>query len=196
MKLSRLTWVFLLALPLSLSGCKAVQQAQAFLNCDFSLTGVRNPMIAGINVAEKQGLTDFGVMEMATLGKHFLKGDMPMELTALVNIDNPNAQSASLMKLDWIAQIDDTELARGTTTDKISVPANAKGVQLPLKIMLDLKEVSQKDGRDNLVNFGLNLAGAGDKPTKLKLRVRPYFNVGGASVGYPGYIAVKQKVGK
>lgn len=67
-----------------------------------------------------------------------------MELTALVNIDNPNAQSASLMKLDWIAQIDDTELARGTTTDKISVPANAKGVQLPLKIMLDLKEVSQK----------------------------------------------------
>ena len=48
-----------------------------------------------------------------------------------------------------------------------------------------------KDSRQALINFGLNLADAGNRPTRVSMKVKPTILVGALEIRYPGYFTVK-----
>jgi hypothetical protein len=45
------------------------------------------------------------------------------------------------------------------------------------------------------MNFGLNLAGSGNRPSRMTLKVKPTIMVGTTPISYPGYLSVTNEFG-
>jgi LEA14-like dessication related protein len=103
---------------------------------------------------------------------------------------NPNAASAGLNKLDYILLIDDIEMTRGILDQSFVIPPNNGSTVIPLQLTFDLKKVLTGKSLDAVMNFGLNLAGVGNKPTRIKVKLKPTILVGAVQLQYPGYIAI------
>ena len=75
----------------------------------------------------------------------------------------------------------------------IQIPANGGTSIIPLTIGINLKEALKDKSGDAIANFGLNLAGAGNKPTRITLKAKPSIMVNGRSIAYPGYLTVENE---
>ena len=90
-------------------------------------------------------------------------------------------------RLEYITLIDDVEIATGTLNRRIEIPANGGVSIIPLQLGTDLLEILQGESRQALVNFGLNLADAGNRPTRVSIKVKPTILIGAVELQYPGY---------
>ena len=104
---------------------------------------------------------------------------------------NPNTADAGLTKIDWILLIDDIEMTRGILDQPVTIPANNGTALIPLQINVDLQKALSGKSADAIINFGMNLAGAGEKPTRFTLKMKPSISVNGFPVSYPGYLDIK-----
>jgi hypothetical protein len=93
-----------------------------------------------------------------------------------------------MAQFDWIVKIDEVQIASGTNESEYVIPANEGTEIIPLRISVNLLDVINKDSKDALFNFGLNLADASDKPTRVSLQIRPTVYVSNIPITYPGYI--------
>jgi hypothetical protein len=82
------------------------------------------------------------------------------------------------------------QIATGSLERRIEIPANGGTAIIPLQLNTDLVEILNKDSRQALVNFGLNLADAGNRPTRVSLKVKPTILIGAVEINYPGYFTV------
>jgi len=95
--------------------------------------------------------------------------------------------------LNWIAEIDKIEIAKGEVSQRYEIPAG-QSILMPLQINSDLYKIfSQKEGRD-LIGKALGIKDDDNRPKNLTLRVKPYVSVGKGYVKYPGYITVNKKL--
>jgi hypothetical protein len=60
---------------------------------------------------------------------------------------------------------------------------------------IDLQKALNGKSADAIINFGMNLAGAGNKPTRFTLQMKPTIIVSGFPITYPGYLNVKTEFG-
>lgn len=180
-----------------LSACSVLQQTSeitAFTKCEFRLESARNMKLAGVNIQDKHSISDIGLMDMAKIGGVLAGGTLPLTFNLNIEVKNPNPGLAAMNKLDWILIIDDIELTRGILNQRIEIPANAV-TSFPVAMSLDLmKSLNGKSG-DALINFALNLAGTGSRPTRIKLKAKPTIMVGTTPIEYPGYITIRQEFG-
>jgi hypothetical protein len=150
--------------------------------------------LAGVSVQDKISLSDFSIMEMAKIAGVIAGGTLPLTFDLNMEVKNPNTGMAAMNKLDWILIIDDIEMTRGILNQRIEIPANAVS-SIPVAMNLDLmKSLNGKSG-DALINFALNLAGSGTRPTRIKLKAKPSILIGASPIDYPGYITIKQEFG-
>jgi hypothetical protein len=98
---------------------------------------------------------------------------------------------AALNRLDWKLLIDQTEMAEGTTNQRLEVPPNGGVSSMTIDISTDVKKVLSSESLQSLANMVLNMADSGGKPTKLTLKAKPYISVGKNTIAYPGYINIK-----
>jgi len=56
---------------------------------------------------------------------------------------------------------------------------------------VDLKQALQGKSAEAMLNFAMNLSGNGDKPTRIKVKIKPSILVNGQPLSYPGYVTVK-----
>jgi hypothetical protein len=47
--------------------------------------------------------------------------------------------------------------------------------------------------KDAVINFGLNLAGTGDQPSRLTVKVKPTILIAKKAMQYPGYITLTRE---
>jgi hypothetical protein len=179
------------------SACSVLQQTSeiaALTKCEFRIESARNMKLAGVNIQDKSSLSELTMMEMAKIGSVLAGGTLPLTFDLNVQVKNPNPGLAAMNKLDWILIIDDIEMTRGILNQRVEIPANAI-TSLPVAMSLDLmKSLSGKSG-DALINFALNLAGTGSRPTRIKLKAKPTIMIGTKPIEYPGYITIKQEFG-
>ena len=171
--------------------CTAIRQAVNLTKCDFRLKDVKETSLAGVNVQNIESFTDIGFMDIAKLTTAFASGKLPLNFKLNIEVRNPNSEKAALNRLDWILMLDDTELAQGTTNDRIEVMPNGGVSEMTLDITSDVKQVLSGKSLESIANLVLNMADAGGKPTKLTLKAKPYITVGNSTVAYPGYINIK-----
>ena len=174
-----------------LSSCSLLKEMTTFSKCEFRTTTLENPELAGVDVSHIKGFGDIGFAEMAILTAAVMKGELPLEFTLNIEAKNPNPIQAALNKLEYVAFIDDIEVASGEMNTRIEIPANGGVSTIPLRLHTDLLELLEKDSRQALINFGLNLADAGSRPTRVSLKVKPTILVGVTEIVYPGYFKVK-----
>jgi len=73
----------------------------------------------------------------------------------------------------------------------IAAPSNGGVSTIPMRLTTDLIDILKKDSRQALVNFGLNLADAGNQPTRVSIKIKPTILIGAMEIVYPGYFTVK-----
>ena len=188
--LVKLTAVLVL-FPCIFNSCSFLKEISTFAKCEFRMTTLEDPHLAGINVSQIHSYSDIGFADMAILTASVMKGELPLTFTLNVEAKNPNPVMAALNKLEYLAFIDDVQVASGALNQRIEIPASGGIALIPLQLQTDLIEILNKDSRQALVNFGLNLADAGNRPTRVSLKVKPTILVGAMEIIYPGYFTVK-----
>ncbi len=182
---------FSVLISLMFNSCSFLKEITTFSKCEFRTTTLENPELAGVDVSHVHSFSDIGFGEMAILTAALMKGELPLEFTLNIEAKNPNPVPAAMNKLEYIAFIDDVEVATGEMNDRIEIPANGGVSTIPLRLHTDLLDLLEKDSRQTLINFGLNLADAGNRPTRVSLKVKPTILIGAVEIAYPGYFTVK-----
>ena len=186
----------LLITMMLLSGCEILEQAQQMANltkCEFRLNSVDQLRLAGVNIQQVRQLSDLNFMDAAKITAAAAGGTLPLNFTLNVEVKNPNPAAAGLNRLDWILLIDDIEMTTGVNNQRVQVAANGGTAIIPLTIGIDLRQALQGKSADAIANFGLNLAGAGNRPTRITLKAKPTIMVGSQTISYPGYLTVQNE---
>lgn len=179
-----------------LGGCDILEQAgqvASLAKCEFRLKSVDQLRLAGVNIQQVNQISDLTFMDAAKITAAATGSNLPLNFTLNVETKNPNSAIAGLNRLDWILLIDNIEMVSGTNEQNIQIPANGGTSTIPLTIGINLKEALQGKSADAIANFGMNLAGAGNKPTRITLKAKPSIMVRGMSIPYPGYITVENE---
>jgi hypothetical protein len=183
----------LIALSIFATGCDILEQAQKmvnFTNCQFKVQSVDNVQIAGINVQNIKTLNDLTVLDAAKVMAMVATNSFPLTFNLNLQAKNPNANAAGMNQLQWILLIDNIQMVSGNLNQSVNIPANNGVANIPLNIRVDLKQVLKGKSADAIMNFGLNLAGAGNKPTRITMKLKPTIMVGSYPLKYPDYITI------
>ena len=186
----------LLITMMLLSSCEILEQAQQMANltkCEFRLNSVDQLRLAGVNIQQVRQLSDLNFLDAAKITAAAAGGTLPLNFTLNVEVKNPNPAAAGLNRLDWILLIDDIEMTTGVNDQRVQVAANGGTAIIPLTIGIDLRQALQGKSADAIANFGLNLAGAGNRPTRITLKAKPTIMVGSQTISYPGYLTVQNE---
>ena len=184
--------LFILFLALSITSCDVVKQAQKagnLLNCSFRLKSVENLSLAGVNIQQLTKLTDLSVSNVAMLTSAAMGGALPLQFNLNLEGKNPNQSAAGLAGFDYILLIDNIEMTKGVINRKVNIPAGKSSV-IPMQMNIDLKKALSGKGTDALLNFVMNLAGTGSKPTRFSMKIKPTIKIGDYPLQYPDYLTI------
>jgi len=181
-----------------LSSCDVLNQISQMTNlakCDFKLESVQQLNLAGINVQNVKNISDLSLLDAGKIASAISKQQFPLDFTLNIEAKNPNTAPAGVTAIDWVLLIDDIEMTRGILDKQITIPANNGSSIIPMQMHIDLKKALSGKSADAILNFGMNLAGTGNKPTRFTLQMKPTITVNGFPITYPGYLNVKTDVG-
>ena len=194
MKRSLLIFTILSAFVLnSCDVLNQISQVAMLSKCQFRLSTLTNTRLAGVNVQNIKSYKDLSLVDVTKVTAAYATGSLPLSFTLNVEAKNPNTTAAGMSKLDWILMIDDLEVLTGVTEQRITIPANGGTAVLPLNLSFDLLKVIEARNVESLANFGLNLAGAGNRPTRVTLKAKPTIYVGSSPITYPDYITINNE---
>lgn len=175
------------------TSCDVLQQVNQVSNlskCDFKLESVQNLKLAGINVQNISSLSDLKMLDATRLAAAVTNQQFPLDFLLNIEAKNPNSSAAGITKIDWILLIDNIEMTQGMLDRQVTIPANNGVAIIPMQMNVDLKKVLSGKSADAILNFGLNLSGNGNKPTRFTLKMKPTITVNGFPITYPGYLSV------
>lgn len=197
----RTTKILLLAsisFLITFSSCDVMQQVSQMSNltkCDFRIESVQQLKLAGINVQNVKTVSDLNMFDAAKVASALSSQNFPLDFTLNIEAKNPNTIAAGMTKIDWILLIDDIEMTQGILDQQVTIPANNGTAIIPMQMHVDLQEALKGKSADAVINFGMNLAGSGNKPTRFTLKMKPTITVGGIPIAYPGYLNIKTEFG-
>ena len=186
--------IALIVIALTYQSCDILKQMATFTKCDFKMNSLTNANLANVNIQSKKSFSDLNLMDAANVSRSLLGGTLPLSFNLNIEVHNPNTTPASMQKLEWRAFIDDIEITSGVVDQQVSIPPAGTQV-IPLTVQVDLKKTLTKETKNALLNFGFNLADAGNYPTRVKLDIKPTVYLNGISLGYPGYFTLKKEFG-
>lgn len=182
--------VFCLMLLVS---CDTVKSALQLTNCQYSLGGVAQPQVAGINIGNMTDISQIGTVGLLKIGAALATKSLPLNATINVKATNPGTVAAMLSRFDWAIDLEGKEMLNGTVNKAVNIPANGGSSVIPFSIGVDLFQLLSGDTRDNLLNFALNLANAGEASSKVSVRIRPSISIGGQTIPM-GFITLSKNV--
>ena len=176
-----------------MSGCAILSELTALTKCEFSFHSAQDPVASGIDISNKQSFSDFSLMDGQLILRNLLRQSLPFEITANVEVKNPGVATAAVNSIQWIAFIDDIQVAQGTVADRIEVAPGGGTSLIPIRIRTDLFNYLEGDNPKTMLNFALNLVDAGNQPTRLSMKIKPSVMIGAQTVTYPGYFTITKQ---
>ena len=171
-----------------------VQQAKAFKNVDVRLASVDQATVGGVNVLNLRQAGDLRTAERAMLLAAYTSGNVPLRMRVNLEFRNPNDETAALNEFDYIALIDDKEVAKGRSSQRIEVPANGGVTMAPFEVNSNLREVLGDQTGESLANFALGLGDRDRDPLRFTLKIKPTFiTKSGKRISPPGYSKVEKE---
>ena len=185
--------LFLLSIPaLCLSlliGCSSVQGVKNFSNCQFNYKDVTNIRLASIDVSHIRSPKDLSYVDLLQLIPAFKDKSLGMNMNVNINVTNPNPDEAKLEGVDYIVWVDEREVLTGNMDKKISIGANQTEV-LSLPVSINLLNMATFSTMDALLEFAIGLAADNPDASRMKVSLKPYFNVGTKKMKMPFYVTV------
>ena len=162
------TYAAVFVILTALAGCQTLREVINLRKVDFAIDTVDNGFLAGVDIDRIHTYNDLRPTDGARLLAAAARGEMPLAFTLHLDASNPseNTVPARLVRLDWTLFIDDTETVSGIfNDDRLIEPGTT--ADIPISMELDLVRFFGNNARD-LIDLGLNLAGAGGSPTSLR----------------------------
>jgi len=175
-----------------LNSCSTLRELISFTKCEFRLKSVEKVSLAGVNMKNKQSLSDFGFGDLTSVTQSVIRGNIPLKFSVNLEAKNPNSQTAAIDKIEWIAYVDDSEIVRGMLNERITVPANNGQTDIPLHFQIDLEKISNSSTAKSLVNLALSFTNLGDYNSRLTLKIKPTVTIAAFAIDYPGYIQIEK----
>jgi hypothetical protein len=194
MKYRKIIFILIFSLTAA-AGCKTLMSYTNILKCDFKMKSVTDTRLAGINIHHIKSYKDLNFAQIGKLSAAYLSGNIPLSFDLNLEAKNPNPAEATLAKFDWILLIDDIQTASGTNTREYQIPPNEGLQTIPVSISVNLLDVLNQETKNSILNFGFNLADAGDKPTRIGFKIKPTINLNNIPITYPGYIELGTEFG-
>jgi hypothetical protein len=178
---------------IAITSCEVLDQMsqmQQLALCGFKVTGVNRVHIARIQMDENTRKSDLGAAQIMQLTAALFKRELPVDFDLQLNIDNPNDKTAAMNRMDYELFIDNKQILAGQMNKTVSVlPKSNSNVSMPIAI--DLFKVLNNETQDALVNLAFKLTGDQSNPADILLKVKPYIQVGGKTLAYPGFLDLK-----
>jgi len=188
-----LTIPAVLFMGMILNSCSYLKELSALADCDFRMSTLEDPLLAGIDISDINSIESLNIEETGKIAKNILLGDLTLSFILNIEVKNPNPVTASLNRMEYIAFIDDLQVAAGAVEERVEIPAFGGISTIPVRVETNLIELLKKESRNTLINFGLNLADASNRPTRVSIKIKPYIRVGAKDLEYPGFITVKKE---
>ena len=173
-----------------LYSCSYLKELSALKDCEFRMGTIENPLLAGVDISKIVTTKDYSLEQTGKITKSILQGTLPLTFILNVDVKNPNQKNASLNRLEYIAYIDETEVASGSMEEHVVIPAGGGIATIPLKVETDILDLLKKEPINTLLNYTLNLADSGNRPVRISAKIKPWLQIGNKNVEYPGYLTI------
>lgn len=180
----------LVALAATLVGCATIRQITALKRVDFSLDGVRDGRLAGVDIQRIATYDDLSALDVGRISLALVRGDVPLDFRVIVKAENPadNGTAATLVKLQWTLLLDDKETINGVLDTAVTIPPG-QTAYIPLPMHLNLRQFFDGPAR-SLVNLAAAAAGLTSRPTRIAVRAVPTINTPLGPITYPEPITI------
>ena len=182
--------IFIPLLLLLLNSCSVLSELTALKSCEFRLYSFQDPSVCGIDMSDRQSPSDFTFLDGQRIAANLLRGTLPFEITVNIEVKNPGTSKAAVNSIEWIAYVDDLEVAAGVLDRRIEVPPSGGLAIVPVKLQADLIDYMEGDNPKTMMNFALNLVGTSDQASRLSMKIKPSLLIGNQTVQYPGFFTV------
>jgi hypothetical protein len=174
----------------AVAGCATLSRITALKRVEFSLAGVDEGRLAGVDLKRIARYEDLGPLEVGRIALAFSRRDVPLEFRVLVRGDNPadNRTAATLVKLDWTLLLDDKETVRGVLDTTVTMPPGQSAI-IPIPVRVNLREFFDGPAQ-SLVNLAASVAGLSSHPTRIAVRAVPTVHTPLGDITYPGPITI------
>jgi hypothetical protein len=180
----------LAALLAALAGCATLRQVTALRRVDFSISGVQDGRLAGVELRRIASYRDLSVLEVGRIALAVSRRDVPLEFRVVVRADNPvdNRTAATLVRLAWTLLLDDKETIHGVLDTAVTMPPG-QTAYIPVPMQLNLREFFDGPAR-SLVDLAASVAGVSSRPTRIAIRAVPTVDTPLGPITYPGTITI------
>ena len=178
---------------LLMNSCSIFNELVAFTKCEFRLHSLQEPEACGINLSQKGTWSDFTFMEGQAIAGQLLQKRLPFEITVNVEAKNPGTAMAAVNSIQWIAFIDELQVAQGTVSERVEIPSSGGISQIPIRVKADLFDYLEGDNPRAMLNFALNLVNAGDQSSQVSLKIKPSVLIGTQEIQYPDYFTITKE---
>lgn len=161
-------------------------------NCSYNLKNISDVYVAGVSIKNVTN-GNISLVDVGKLSAAFIQKKVPLTMDVNVDVTNPTSNQAALTTMDWICEIEGTQIATGTTNGNQVIVANGvTSVKLP--IATDIYNLFSGKGLDSLKKFVSSFQSDGTN-SSISMKVKPSINVGGVAIPSPNYITLEKKVG-
>lgn len=184
-----------LASLLVVTGCATLQQLTALQRVDFTLQGVSDVRLAGVDFTRVRSFSDLSLSDAAALAAAVQDRDLPLSLQLDVQGLNPvdNNADARLVEMDWTFFLEDRETVSGVL-DREIVFIRGEPTPVPVGVELNLVEFYEGNAQD-LFELALSLAGMGGESKEVAVEVLPTVQTSLGPIRYPEPLRLTRTVG-
>lgn len=183
----------LIALVLFFSSCdilKQVEEMKALSKCEFRINTLTDIHLAGVNVSNIQHVSDLKPLDIMLLTNAIINNQLPLHFNLNLQVKNPNDQTASLNRIEWILFIDDLQMLEGVVNERFTIGAGDIAT-LPVPVAFNLAEMLQGEQGNIIIDFALGMNEGNNTTNRVMVKLKPSLMIGQHSLLYPGWIEVR-----
>ena len=91
------------------------------------------------------------------------------------------------------AHRDDLQVAQGTLSERVEIPASGGINKIPIRLMADLFDYLEGDNPRAMLDFALNLINASAQSSQVSLKIKPSVLIGNQEIQYPDYFTITKE---
>jgi hypothetical protein len=185
--------VLVLGLALFAFSCSTKNDLEAFKEAKYSLSGINEVKLNGVNVLNKKRPEDFSFGEAALLFSAFSDNNLSAYSSLGLNVEldeNSKERSMTVTKLKWQLLMDGKQTLSGLVDEPIELRhgLNTLSVRTPVQIA----EENGKPGYNNLLRLVTMLSKTdGSSRPDIVLQIKPTIQTSVGPVEMPAFINVK-----
>jgi len=169
--------------------CKSTKQAQALRDCNYSFASISDLTVGNVVIQGKQSFRDLSLQETTGISQLLMARKLPISLTAHIAIQNPNNKTAAIDALEWILEVRNKEVAKGSIQQRIEVKSG-QTIQIPIPVSTDVGSILKAFSMKEITEVMFNLSDASGIPVEAKLKIKPSIRVGKKQIQAPSYFVI------